>query len=268
LPELPEVETIRRGLERALTGRELSGLQVYFSAMIKNTTANRLRSSLIGEKVMSVSRRGKYLFLDFSGGSRLEFHLRMTGRLIFSPASVGEKKHLRARFSFQGGSALFFYDQRKFGTLRLRKAGEEPALGIEPLSPQFTPGKLADLLAGRKAPVKNLLLNQQLIAGLGNIYADESLFQAGIDPRRPGGELTLQQVKSLHGAIVSVLESAIRLCGTSFRDYRDSQGERGKFQNLLQVYHRSGQPCPRCGESLFKIRLGGRGTHICPRSQK
>lgn len=293
MPELPEVETVRRDLSKYLVGARFLSLKIID---FKNVApgAAFLAKALKGRAIIAVRRRGKLLILDLDlPGQHLLFHLKMTGQLIFSSgqtavagghslsdqsfaASVGGElpnKFTRAYFTFDNGASLFFNDMRKFGYIKLC-SGEELAgilannYGPEPMDKEFNPAWLGQIFAKRSAPVKAVILNQKLIAGLGNIYADEALFMAGIDPRRPAQGLKLPAIKALHLAIVDIIQRAIKARGTTFRNFVDGQGKKGNFVDYLQVYQRHGQACPRCGRPLQKMKVAGRGTHYCQHCQK
>jgi formamidopyrimidine-DNA glycosylase len=225
-----------------------------------------------GERFTGVGRRGKYLLFELESGRTLVSHLRMTGWFHHrAPASPEPPlAHVRAVFDLDDGSTLAYRDQRRFGTMRLIEPGEleaylRPRAGPEPLSGDWSPRRLRSDLAGRRAPVKALLLHQGIVAGVGNIYADEALWQARIHPLRPGGSLTAAEARRLHAAVVEILERGIESRGASIRDYRDADGERGGMQERFAVYGRTGEPCPRCGTPIEKIRVAQRGTHLCPR---
>lgn len=271
MPELPEVETVRRTLEPYVLGRPICDVEILYPRVLQDVSAKEFSRALVGSTFLDLSRRGKYLLFSVCTGLVMVVHLRMTGRLVVvSSGSVPHEKHTSAIFKFADGGELRFIDQRKFGTINLlppHRLGEVRGLremGPEPLEDEFTPAYLASILAGRKAPIKSILLDQRRIAGLGNIYADEALFAAGINPKRSGGELTAQEVEDLFHAIRSVLLDAVANQGTTFRDYRTGIGTEGSFQNKLQVYGRKGEPCLRCGTVLVHERIGGRTTHYCP----
>lgn len=234
------------------------------------------------------------LIIDLANTDKhLLFHLKMTGQLIFIHGdqalagghslagasfqdAVGGKlpnKFTRAIFSFADGSQLFFNDLRKFGYIKLVNGAELTRIlkdnyGPEPLDKEFNSNWLKEIFAKRTAPIKAVILDQKLIAGLGNIYADESLFLAGINPNRSANSLKPAEIKALNLAIVSIIKQAIKARGTTFRNFVDGQGRKGNFVNYLRVYQRQGQPCPRCGRPLQKMKVRGRGTHYCQYCQK
>ncbi len=275
MPELPEVETIRRQLDERLPGRTMARVEVRDPLLVAPEAPAAFAAALRGRRVADVGRRGKYLLLGLDSGDTLAMHLRMTGQLWWSPAAPDPSlAHVRARFDLDDGSALVFSDTRRFGRAWVLEAGMPDRrgywaarAGVEPLSGAFTARRLGALLAGRRAPVKPLLLNQTLVAGIGNIYADEALFQAGVHPLRPGGELTPGQVARLHRAVRDRLRAGIASGGASIDRYRDSLGRPGTMQDLLRVHRHAGEPCPRCGAVIVKTRVGGRGTYHCPRCQ-
>lgn len=268
MPELPEVETIVNGLKPRVTGRTFTAVRVHDARPIQLAGLDDFCSGLIGRQVTDLERRGKYLVFSLSGGLNLIIHLRMTGALLWDPP--GEERFTRVEFFFERGGRLVYTDVRRFGTMYLAAVAEDIVgkLGIEPLSAEFTTSRLGKLLHGRATPVKMILLNQQHIAGIGNMYADEALFAAGLHPLRPGGSLTKQEIKSLHGAIIEVLQKAIRNQGASVRDYRVADGGRGRAHEEFCVAHRRGLPCPVCGTPIERMVVGQRGTYYCPRCQR
>jgi formamidopyrimidine-DNA glycosylase len=272
MPELPEVETVRRGLEPRLAGRAITAADIRDGRLTAPVDPLEVALELGGERFSGVGRRGKYLLLGFDSGRTLVVHLRMTGWFHHRPAGSTdpEPAHLRAVFALDDGATLLYCDQRRFGTMRLIEPGGLEAhlrlrAGPEPLSDDWSPRRLRADLAGRRAPVKALLLHQGIVAGVGNIYADEALWQARIHPLRPGGSLSTTEVRRLHAAVVEALERGIHSRGASVRDYRDVNGDRGSMQERFAAYARTGEPCPRCGTPILKIRVAQRGTHLCPR---
>ncbi|MFO7265540.1 MAG: DNA-formamidopyrimidine glycosylase [Limnochordales bacterium] len=282
MPELPEVETVRRQLAAALPGRTVVDVDVRLARTVQNATPEELAAFVRGRAFAGVGRRGKYLLLPLQprreGGAgdepeQLVVHLRMTGRLTVAGAREAADPYTRVVFVLDDGRELRFADVRTFGTIHLCGPGR-PAprglqeLGPEPLDDAFTPDVLAAALRGRRAPVKAVLLDQRCVAGVGNIYADEALFAAGIHPGRAAASLTAEETALLHAALREVLEKAIAFGGTTIRDYVNGNGAPGGFQRCLQVYGRAGEPCPHCGEPIARLRLAGRGTHFCPRCQR
>ena len=276
MPELPEVETIRRQLAPHLEGRTIVRAEVLDARWCEPAAPGELADAIEGREVLAVGRRGKYFDVELAGEVHLVMHLRMTGNLLFVPAGgdVDEQPYVRVRIALDDGSTVLFADPRRFGT-GLALLGDEARdeyfstrLGVEPLSPDFTPEALRALARGRRSPVKAFLLSQERIAGVGNIYADEALFRARIHPLRPVGTLKRAQVEALHGAVVESLEAGIDARGASIDDFRHTDGARGSFQDRFLVHRREGEPCPRCGTTVVKLRAAGRGTYICPRCQR
>jgi formamidopyrimidine-DNA glycosylase len=229
------------------------------------------REGVVGGRIESVERRGKYLVLRLDSGSMVVVHLRMTGALLHRPAHAPPDRFLRIVLSLDDGSELRFTDIRKFGGLWLVDDVADAiatALGPEPLSEGFTEALLAEALAGRKAPVKSIILDQRHIAGIGNIYADEACFAAGIDPRRTGASLMPSDAKALHEAVRQVLLFGVESRGASFRDYQDADGKAGNMQMYVKVFRRTGKPCYTCGTAIERTKVGGRSTHYCPQCQK
>jgi formamidopyrimidine-DNA glycosylase len=275
MPELPEVQTVVDQLGRRLSGRAFAaGTAFVWPGTAGYPEAALLAAELTGRRVLGVRRRAKYILIDLDDGRLLVIHLRMTGFLHFAPPGAPDHRHLRARLPLESGEELRFADMRKFGRFYLGTLEELSAviplasLGPEPLASEFTPETLGARLAGRGGAVKSVLLDQRVLAGLGNIYADEALFQAGIDPRRPARGLGEAEIAALHAGIVAVLRQALGSGGTTFRDYRGTEGLRGENEPDLQVFHRQGRPCPRCGATLLRCVVGGRGTHFCPSCQQ
>ena len=273
MPELPEVETIRRQLAPALDGRRLEDVEVLDPRWCEPAPPESVSDALRGRAIERTGRRGKYLILSLEDDVHLVMHLRMTGNLLLAKAGDEEPGHVRVRMTLDGGERLLFVDVRRFGTGDVLLGSDALAeffasrLGVEPLSPDFTAQALSAQARGRKQPVKAFLLNQERVAGVGNIYADEALFRARIHPLRPVGTLKRSQVEALRDAVVETLEAGIDAKGASIDDYRHVDGERGSFQERFLVHTREGEPCPRCGATIQKLRAAGRGTYICPRCQ-
>ena len=271
MPELPEVETIRRQLAPALEGRRLEALEVLDPRWCEPAEPVALEDAVRGRRIERVSRRGKYLVLELAGDVHLAMHLRMTGTLLL--VHEDERPHLRARMVLEGGKRLLFVDVRRFGTgvvllgSDARDAYFDARLGVEPLDPDFTAEALRALASGRRAPVKAFLLNQERIAGVGNIYADEALFRAGIHPLRQTRRLNPAQWEALRRGVVESIRAGIAADGASIDDYRDPDGVRGRFQDEFLVHRRAGQPCPGCGATIVKLVAAGRGTYACERCQ-
>ena len=273
MPELPEVETVRRQLEPVLVGRRFERVEIDDPRLVRPFEPAAVAAELEGERVAEVDRRGKYLIFRFESGRVLLVHLRMTGSFRHRRNGVGEDDpHRRAVVRLDDGSDVAYRDVRRFGTWLLVEPEElEPyladRLGEEPLVAGFTPARLARRLAGRRAPIKAALLDQRTLAGLGNIYVDEALWGARLHPKRPAGELDANDVRRLHGAIRRVLETAIERRGSTLRDYSTPRGRRGSMQRAFKVYGRTNEPCDRCGTPIEKTRTVGRGTWYCPHCQ-
>lgn len=275
MPELPEVETIRAQLAGRIPGRTFAAVEVFDAKLVSPEEPEEFAARLVGRRIEAVDRRGKYLLIELDGDETLAAHLRMTGRLHWRAGPPhGAERFLRARFHLDDASTLTFGDMRRFGRAWIvsgsRAEREEywrGRVGVEPLSPRFTARVLGDLLADRRGPVKAVLLNQALVAGLGNMYVDEALFQAGIHPERPAGTLDADELRRLHRAIRDRLAAAVVAGGASIDSYRDSLGERGSMQDLLRVHLHAGEPCPRCGTTIRKTRVAQRGTYWCPHCQ-
>jgi formamidopyrimidine-DNA glycosylase len=270
MPELPEVETIRRQLAPAVEGRTLSAVEVLDPRWCEPAPPDGIAFALTGRRVDRLARRGKYLLWELEDDVHLVMHLRMTGNLLLA----GEAPYTRVRFELDSGERVLYTDPRRFGTGVLLPGSEardaylDERLGTEPLGDGFTDEVLRALVAGRRAPIKAVLLAQHLIAGVGNIYADEALFRAGIHPLRTAGRLSRKQVAALREAIVEVLREAIAAQGSSIDDYLQPDGSAGSFQDRFRVYGRAGEPCVTCGSPIVKLpRVGGRGTYACERCQ-
>lgn len=267
MPELPEVETIRRRLAPLLVGRDVTGVTVYDETVSDQSVAE-LRRLTTGRRVEAIQRRGKYLALDL-GDVWLVIHLRMTGQLLLSRPEGARLP--RMSLTFAPPCDLFFYDTRRFGRVwavrQMRLPEFFAEMGVEPLSPEFTVAALRGLLAGRRQPLKAFLLDQRRIAGVGNIYADETLFRAHLHPLRAAGTVGARSAQHLHDALVETLTLGIANAGTSVDTFVDPEGASGSFQEMLNVYQRTGQPCRVCGTPIERIVVSGRSTHFCPRCQ-
>ncbi|MHB0867147.1 MAG: DNA-formamidopyrimidine glycosylase [Thermoleophilia bacterium] len=274
LPELPEVETIKRQLHPLLAGRAILRVKVPDPLVIAPVSPRLFQNRLRGQVITRVSRRAKYLRLELDSGLTLVIHLRMTGRLTHTdtPYRSMARPHLRLFFQLDDGSGVAFHDQRRFGTARIMDPGEAAALwcrlGPEPLERSFNAAALRSILKNRKRPIKSLLLDQAHIAGIGNIYADESLYRAGIHPVRLARQVTEEETGLLVRAIKDTLRTAISLEGSSIDTYRSTKGAPGRFQDTFKVHRRAGEACPRCGCVIEKIKVGGRGTYFCPSCQR
>jgi formamidopyrimidine-DNA glycosylase len=267
MPELPEVQTVLRGVVKELEGKEIRGLDCFYPGTVVYDP--RLPEKPFPARLEGHERRGKYMILHLSGGVSVIIHLRMTGKLVTERAMQGDSPHERACFLLSGREKLHFIDIRTFGKIILCRtenvAEYLPKLGVEPLSDEFGAAKLLQILKGRKTPVKNALLDQSLIAGLGNIYACEILYRAGIHPEKPAGDISPAKLKKLAAETKAVLREAISMNGTSISDFRRVDDKTGQFQHFLRVYQK--EICPK-GHKVSKIRQGGRGTYFCPVCQK
>ncbi len=288
MPELPEVETVRIGLQSLLPGRTAASVTHDWPKGFPNAPAD-VQRFLVGARVSGVRRRAKVLIIDLSTNYSLVIHLKMTGQLVFRSATerfgaghpsdslVGELPDTSTRviLVFTDGSRLFFNDQRKFGWMRLlptphvEKLDFFTKLGPEPLADDFTASSLAERLQRRpKSGIKAVLLDQAIIAGIGNIYADESLWAAQIHPETRVGALTPVQFKRLYKELQAVLRLSIQKGGSTDRNYVNHEGKRGSYLTFANVFRREGKPCSRCGTPIIKLRVAGRGTHICPHCQR
>ena len=273
MPELPEVETIRRQLAPALEGRRIESAEVRDPRWSEPAPPEAIEDAVRGRRIERVGRRGKYLIVTLEDDVHLVMHLRMTGNLLLAP-DVDDPPHTRVAIALDDGQRLLFVDVRRFGTGDVLLGGDAltdyfgSRLGVEPLSSDFTAEALRALARGRKQPVKAFLLNQERIAGVGNIYADEALFRAKIHPLRPVGTLKRAQVEALREGVVESLELGIDSKGASIDDYRHVDGARGSFQDRFLAYSREGEPCVRCGTPIQKLRVAGRGTYVCPACQR
>ena len=272
MPELPEVETIRRQLEPEITGARIADVAVFDERWTRPVSPREVEDLLRGRTIDAVERRGKYLLLRLGGGRTLAMHLRMTGNLLLVDETT-DPPYLRAQLQLEGGRRLLFTDARRFGHAVVLDDAEldeyfAARLGIEPLSDSLTAEELCRRAAGRRAPLKSFLLNQLGVAGIGNIYADEALHRAELHPLSPAGSMKPEDCERLRVGIVEALEAGLRSGGASIDDYRDSRGEQGAMQDEFLVHTREGKPCPRCGAEIRRIVVGGRSTYFCPSCQR
>ncbi len=268
MPELPEVETIKNSLQEILPLR-IKEIEIRREDILR--CRDYALEELTGQIIEEASRRGKYLILAVDNGLFLVFHLGMSGRLyIQEEETTVLEPHVHVIIHLDKRLKLLYQDARRFGGLWLLKDTQcfFSRLGKEPLSEEFCPRYLEQVLQGRQTAIKNLLLNQNLISGIGNIYADEALFMAGIRPDRQAASLSMREIESLCCGIKEVLAKSIKYRGTTFRDYRDGKRQPGEFQNHLQVYGRFNQACPNCGHPLKRSRIGGRSSHYCEKCQQ
>jgi formamidopyrimidine-DNA glycosylase len=286
MPELPEVETIRRQIEPEVTGRRIVGAEILDARWTRPLEPEPIAAALVGRQIVTVGRRGKYLLLGLDDGSTLIMHLRMTGNLLLAergeearpfgmqrlyPAPT-DPAYLKAELELDDGRLLRFTDPRRFGHAALLGPGEldpylDSRIGVEPLSDDLTPDYIGRIAEDRTAPLKSFLLDQKGIAGIGNIYADEALHRAELHPLSPAGSMRPEHWDALHEGIVEALEEGLRNGGASIDDYRDSRGEQGAMQDEFLVHTRAGEECPRCGERINRIVVGGRSTYFCPACQ-
>lgn len=271
MPELPEVETIVRELGPALAGRGIAEVRVFRANALGDCPPARFAAGLVGRAFAEVGRRGKFLVFRLEPEAYLIGHLRMTGKFLIMPEPPAPGPHDRVWFRLAGGSLLVFQDMRCFGTLVLAEHPEEHAglarLGMDPLGPGFTARWLAAALAASRAPLKHWLMDQSKVCGLGNIYAAEILFRAGLSPLRPAAAVSAVEARGLHRAIRQVLRQAIAKNGTTISDYRRVDEKTGQFQNWLRVYGKAEAPCPRCRTPIARIRQQQRSTFYCPGCQ-
>ncbi len=275
MPELPEVETIRAQLVPRLVGRALVQIDVVDPSAVAPWDVDEFVHALVGQRVSDVTRRGKYLVIEFASGDRLVGHLRMTGRLHWRAErpSDGDERFLRILFVCDDGSSVAFGDARRFGRFAVVGRNQDMALywrgrlGPEPLGTAFTPNYLAGAFGNRRVAVKTAVLNQALIAGVGNMYADEALYGARIHPERAAGSLSHDEMRRLCRAIRQTLALAISHGGASIDSYRDGLGQRGQMQDFLKVHLHEGESCPRCATVIVKSVVGQRGTYWCPGCQ-
>lgn len=266
MPELPEVETIVRQLQPVVTGKSVKAVSILWHRTVTGDH-DKFKAALIGSRLIRIARRGKYICLFTGTGDCITIHLRMTGRLKFQ-LDEKEKNYTRAVFDFQDGSSLYFIDVRKFGRIMLWPKGSPllPQLGPEPLEETPVFAALSGLTSIRA--IKTVLLDQTVLAGVGNIYADEALYLAKIHPATPAAKVSKRKLKTLSRFIPEVLQSAIHHDGTTIIDYRSTGGSEGRNQFYLNVYGRIGQPCGSCGTEIQRIRLNNRSSHFCPKCQR
>jgi formamidopyrimidine-DNA glycosylase len=272
MPELPEVETVRAQLEPVLTGRRFQRVEIRDPRLVRPYEPAEVAAELEGERVAAVERRGKYLIVRFESDRVLLIHLRMTGSLRHSGDGLDEDPHRRAVVKLDDGSDVAYRDVRRFGTWLVLEPGElapylATRVGDEPLDALFTAARLGERLAKRRAPIKAALLDQRTLAGMGNIYVDEALWRARINPLRPAESIDRKELQRLHKAIRAALEAGIARQGSTLRDYALPDGSSGSMQDEFKVYGRGGEPCDRCGTPIAKTRVAGRGTWFCPQCQ-
>ena len=270
MPELPEVETIKNELSPHIVGHQITGVTLFWEGIVRQPSAREFCSRLIGQRLTGVARRGKYLIFSLSGGDLLIIHLKMSGSLLIGQDSSEPPKYTRAIIHLDKGTNVFFRDPRKFGLMRLvqDKNSIVGKLGPEPLEDDFTPKVLAQRLTKRQAPIKALLCDQNLIAGIGNMYADEALFAAKIHPLRSGESLSWDEIERLHVAIQQILRTAIGNKGASVANYFRPNGTEGTAHFEFKVAHGlGGKTCPNCGTPIKRIAVRNRGTYFCHKCQ-
>lgn len=275
MPELPETETIARDLDRAIAGRRITGVQVVKPDVLREVEPRAFTTRITGASIDRVWRRAKLVVLELSTGDRIVVQPRFTGALLIDAGQLPdeERRYSTIQWSLDDGRILHYRDIRRLGTVTLmmpeRFADYTSALGIEPLDPAFTGTHLSGILRSSRQAIKKVLMDQRALAGVGNIYANEALWRAGIDPSRTANRVSGEEASALRDAIVDVLTESIAHRGTSFRDYRDASGGRGGFVERLAVYGRAGEACPRCGARLIETHaVDGRTTVLCARCQK
>jgi formamidopyrimidine-DNA glycosylase len=273
VPELPEVEQVRLSLERHMIGKKIEKVEIYVPKMVKHPDLEAFCQGACGQTIVSVGRTGKYLRVNLQSGDYLLIHLRMTGALLAVPKGSEKPPFTRWGMMLSGNEDLWMSDIRKFGTVGLYRPGDAPdpgyaALGPEPLSEALTADYLRAKADGKTCHLKSFILDQSVIAGLGNIYADEALFEAGLRPQKRVNRMRKKDWPVLVEAINRVIAQGLRHHGTTFRNYQDADGHMGDNLFYLNVYHRKGEPCKRCGTLLKQIKVGGRGSVFCSNCQK
>ncbi|KIS04075.1 bifunctional DNA-formamidopyrimidine glycosylase/DNA-(apurinic or apyrimidinic site) lyase [Paucilactobacillus wasatchensis] len=272
MPELPEVETVRRGLLKIATDRQIVGIDVLYGKTITNDV-ELFKEALIGQTINTVDRRGKYLLFRFSNQLTMVSHLRMEGKYFNLPESEVPRKHTHVVFHFNDQTKLCYNDTRKFGRMTLVKTGEEmqvaglKTIGPEPTDTTLTVEYLVNIMAKSRREIKPFLLDQSKVAGLGNIYVDEVLWMSRINPLEPVNHLTTQQITKLRANIINELATATKHHGTTVHSYTTAFGDAGEFQNQLHAYGNAGKPCERCGTTMIKTKVAQRGTTYCPHCQ-
>lgn len=273
MPEMPEVETVRRTLIPLVKGKTIKKVTLWYPKIVA-TDHQKFVKTLPGKKIIAIDRYAKYLLFRLSSNLTIVSHLRMEGKYhLVASTAVPKGKHDHVQFEFTDGTALRYNDVRKFGRMQLLLTGTERKLttigklGVEPDSSDFTDEYFIKRLGRKKKNIKNTILDQTIVAGLGNIYTDEVLWRSKIHPLSSAGKIPAAKVRRLRQNINEIIRQAIRLRGTTVHTYLDANGHIGGFQKKLQVYGHAGQPCPRCGHKLAKIKVNGRGTTFCPRCQ-
>lgn len=276
MPELPEVESVRQGLNKMIIGEKIASVEVRWDNIIESPAVEDFKKQLAGQKIEKVKRRGKFL-LFYLTQIVLISHLRMEGKYQFiaprDKEGKADNKHLHVIFHLESGFQLYYLDVRKFGRMSLVERGKEfehkslAKLGPEPTNEDFNLKEMQNFLTRRTKAIKGVLLDQQVVVGIGNIYADEILYQAKIHPEQSAKTLTKQKEEILHESIIDILRKAVEKGGTTIRSYENAFGENGSYQDQLKVYGKEDSPCLRCGTMIEKIKVAGRGTHFCPSCQ-
>ena len=272
MPELPEVETIRKGLQKRIVGRKIVDL-VYDTPKMLQPNPKTLLAAVVESKIIKVGRRAKLILIYLSNGKTLAIHLKLSGRLLYRKKTDPKDDWEHVTFKFDNGDELRFCNLRKFGYVRLLTSEKElrellAGFGPEPLTPEFTLEKFREILKKTSRAAKIVVMDQKKIAGVGNIYANDALFLAKIDPRRPAKELSDQETKKLYQAIKKVLKAGLKYKGASDQYYLDVLGRKGSYQDHFLVYQRTGKKCFDCPGEIKRLKVGGRGTFYCPRCQK
>ncbi|GAA0601023.1 DNA-formamidopyrimidine glycosylase [Virgibacillus siamensis] len=274
MPELPEVETVKQTLKRFVIGKKIKDVEVYWPNIVKRPDdVEKFKSELTGQTIQDITRKGKFLLFQLDD-SVLVSHLRMEGKYSVHPSSEIIKKHTHVIFRFVGGDELRYNDVRKFGTMHIFNKGEEfggkplNQLGPDPFDKSFTLEYFYKKLKKTERNIKTVLLDQSVVAGLGNIYVDETLFRANIHPLKKSSKLTKNEIREIRNQAVDTLQEAVLQGGTTIRSYVNGQGDMGMFQQELFVYGQEDNPCKQCGKPIVKLKIGGRGTHICAVCQK
>jgi len=267
MPELPEVETIKNELAPWLVGQSFTKVVILDAKLVSGCSAQEVRGGLLGQRIENLERRGKYLIFHLSNGGSLIIHLRMTGSLLLNPEGVD--RYTRAAFHLSNGHRFVFNDRRRLGVMWLVDDAETVVckLGPEPLDRSFTAAVLRQRLSRHHIPIKAALLDQHIVAGVGNMYADEALFAACIHPLRKADELSLKEVRALHNSIRKILRAAIGSKGASVDTYVRPEGELGTAHFDFKVAHKGGEPCPVCGNAIERLAVQNRGTYFCPKCQ-
>ncbi len=273
MPELPEVETVKRALSRTITSRKVLNVESNFEKIVASPDFKTFQKNIAGKNIESITRRGKFLLFHLSGGKIMVSHLRMTGHWLVG-SKIEKNKFMHLILQLSGGQTMAYSDIRKFGrvwlidTKELGKFKPILKLGPEPLGNEFVFAEFSRELAINRSRIKVVLLNQQVVAGLGNIYVDEVLYDAGVNPRRPANRLKIAEKKRIFDAIREIIAKAIKFRGTTVVNFTTPEGKGGDFQKQLKVYGKKGDSCPRCKGEIKRIVLAGRGTHYCPKCQK